>query len=95
MLSISPNTNTLYGLDLVLEKAQEMAENGTAWAEWIPRVFMLNPFASLITGYRDALFYGQFLAPAYWAVLVVESVVLLFVGYHVYHYFDRRVIKFL
>ena len=29
------------------------------------------------------------------SVLVVESVVLLFVGYRVYHYFDRRVIKFL
>jgi ABC-type polysaccharide/polyol phosphate export permease len=56
---------------------------------------MLNPFAGLITGYRDAFFYGRFLAPAHWATLGVESFLILFAGYSFYKYLDRRVIKFL
>ena len=40
---------TLYGIDLVHEQARKLTADGVAFAEWIPRAYMLNPFASLIT----------------------------------------------
>jgi ABC-2 type transport system permease protein len=56
---------------------------------------MLNPFAILIEGYRQAIFYGDFLALHHWVVLALESVVLFAIGQRIYRYYDRRVIKFL
>lgn len=83
---------TLYGVDLVRERAAQLQE---PWSSWIPTLFMLNPFAILIEGYRRAIFYGDFLAAPHWAVLAVESVVLFAIGQRIYRYYDRRVIKFL
>jgi ABC-2 type transport system permease protein len=82
---------TLYGIDLV----QERFAGAGAAGEWIARLYLANPFAGLITGYREAFFYGRFLEPSLWALLVVQSVLVLLLGYQVYQYFDRRVIKFL
>ena len=56
---------------------------------------MLNPFAILIEGYRQAIFYGGLLEGRYWAVLAVESALLFAWAQRVYRYYDRRVIKFL
>ena len=86
---------TLYGVDLVRETARQAAEQGSTFASWIPALYMLNPFAGLIAGYRDALFYGRFLEPSHWGLLVVQCAVVLFAGYRCYLYLDRRVIKFL
>lgn len=83
---------TLYGVDLVRERA---AAIDAPWATWLPALYMLNPFAILIEGYRRAVFYGDFLAAPYWAVLLAESAVLFAVGQRIYRYYDRRVIKFL
>jgi ABC-type polysaccharide/polyol phosphate export permease len=83
---------TLYGVDLVRARAGELQE---PWSSWIPTLFMLNPFAILIEGYRRAIFYGDFLAAPHWAVLAVASVVLFAIGQRIYRYYDRRVIKFL
>lgn len=85
---------TLYGVDMVAERFTKTDWAGP-WAEWIPTLYMLNPFAILFTGYREALFYGRFLEPHWWALLIFESAVLLVGGYLIYQYFDRRVIKFL
>jgi ABC-type polysaccharide/polyol phosphate export permease len=83
---------TLYGVDLVRERATQLEE---PWASWVPTLFMLNPFAILIEGYRRAILYGDFLAAPHWAVLAVESLVLFAIGQRIYRYYDRRVIKFL
>ena len=56
---------------------------------------MLNPFAILIEGYRQAIFYGDFLDAVHWVVLAVESLLLFAIGQRIYRYYDRRVIKFL
>ncbi len=84
---------TLYGLDLVKERFS--GGHLGALGDLIPRIYMLNPFAVLITGYRDAIFYGRFLEPHYWALVGAEGLVILLAGYQIYQYFDRRVIKFL
>lgn len=86
---------TLYGVDLVAERFLSGALADRAWAQWIPTLYMTNPFAILFTGYREALFYGRVMEGQWWALLTLESLVLLFAGYRLYQYFDRRVIKFL
>ncbi len=86
---------TLYGVDLVAQRFTKGALGQYAWSEWIPTLYMLNPFAILFTGYRDALFYGQIIELRSWALLGAESFVVLLLGYRLYQYFDRRVIKFL
>lgn len=83
---------TLYGFDLVQER---FASASFAGAEWVPRLYLLNPLAVLITGYRDAIFYGRFMAPGFWLLLGAEALLILVAGYKIYQYFDRRVIKFL
>ena len=83
---------TLYGVDLIYERAAHLRE---PWGSWLPTLYMLNPFAILIEGYRRAIFYGDFLAPRHWVVLALESVVLFAIGQRIYRYYDRRVIKFL
>jgi ABC-type polysaccharide/polyol phosphate export permease len=83
---------TLYGVDLIYERAAHLRE---PWGSWLPTIYMLNPFAILIEGYRQAIFYGDFLALHHWVVLALESVVLFAIGQRIYRYYDRRVIKFL
>jgi ABC-type polysaccharide/polyol phosphate export permease len=93
---------SLFGLDLIREWISKL---GPAAAErsWLPAnlpdivfgIYMLNPFAILITGYRDAIFYGRWLEGGYWLILVVEAVVFLYFGYRIFQHYDRRVIKFL
>jgi ABC-type polysaccharide/polyol phosphate export permease len=83
---------TLYGLDLIYERAAHLHK---PFGTWLPALYMLNPFAILIEGYRRAIFYGDFLAPHHWAVLTVECLVFFVVGQRIYRYYDRRVIKFL
>jgi ABC-type polysaccharide/polyol phosphate export permease len=56
---------------------------------------MMNPLAILFTGYREAIFYGRFLAGEHWVVLTVSSLIVFAIGYRVFQHFDRRVIKFL
>jgi len=85
-------TPTLYGVDLVRERAARL---DAPWNEWLPTLYMLNPFAILIEGYRQAIFYGGFLGGPAWLVLFTEALLLFAVGQRVYRYYDRRVIKFL
>ena len=82
----------LYGVDLVRERTAQLA---APWDQWVPALYMLNPFAILIEGYRQAIFYGGFLDAFHWGVLLVESALLFCVGQRIYRYYDRRVIKFL
>ena len=82
----------LYGIDLVKERAAKLA---APWDQWVPALYMLNPFAILIEGYRQAIFYGGFLDSFHWVVLYVEAGLLFLLGQRIYRYYDRRVIKFL
>ena len=83
----------LFGPDLVeATLSQRMPQ---PLAELAYGLFMLNPFALVMTGYRASVFYGQFLPMANWGVLVAEAAISLVIGYRVYQHHDRRVIKFL
>ena len=83
----------LYGADMVREKL--IAALGPAQAETVFYLYLLNPFAILITGYRHAVFYGTYMPPAWWAALFVHSIAALTIGYLVFQHYDRRVIKFI
>ena len=87
---ISPG---LFGIDLVSESLDKKV--AAPWNEVLYVAYMTNPFAILITGYRDSVLYGAFIPGHWWIILLIESLFLLWVGYRVYQYYDRRVIKFL
>jgi ABC-type polysaccharide/polyol phosphate export permease len=83
----------LYGSDMI---ERGMRNNfGEARGLIFYHLYMLNPFAVLITGYRDAMFYGRFMPPIFWLQLVLQASLFLWLGYRIYQHFDRRVIKFL
>lgn len=86
---------TLYGLDMVRERLGSGGLGEGPVGPWLATLYTLNPFVPLITGYRDAIFYGRFMEGPLWGILALSSVALLLVGYRVYQVFDRRVIKFL
>jgi ABC-type polysaccharide/polyol phosphate export permease len=83
----------LFGVDLVHDKL--VAAYGTSTGETLLDVYMLNPYAVLLQGYREAIFYGRFIPAMWWVMLAVEATVVLYIGYLVYQHYDRRVIKFL
>ena len=58
-------------------------------------LYMANPFAMIIGGYRHALFYGTYVPAAWWVALIGEAALVLFLGYKMFQYYDRRIIKFL
>jgi ABC-type polysaccharide/polyol phosphate export permease len=92
----------LFGIDMVKDALKRLDPKAAEIA-WLPEnlsailfsVYMLNPFAILITGYRNAIFYGQYLEGRYWLILAVEAVILFFIGYRIFQHYDRRVIKFI
>ena len=77
----------IYGIDLIVNRVG-------ADTFWI-KLYMLNPFAILFTGYRGCVFEPAWLGPGLWITLIVETVLCLVGGYLIYQHFDRRVIKFL
>jgi ABC-type polysaccharide/polyol phosphate export permease len=81
---------TLYGTDLVAERL-----GGEGLRAFVPSLYMLNPLAILIEGYRQAIFYGGFLEARHWVVLAAEAAALFALGQRIYRHYDRRVIKFL
>jgi len=97
---ISPG---LFGVDMVEEALKDKLGPKIAEVAWLPdalpsilfSIYMLNPFAILICGYRKAIFYGEYLEGQYWLTLVVEAVLLFLIGYRIFQYYDRRVIKFI
>lgn len=83
----------LYGVDVVQRAAIDRF--GPQWGEIVFVLYMLNPFAAIISGYRDAMFYGTFMDARMWIILLMETVVILIPGYLMYLHYDRRVVKFL
>ena len=77
----------IYGIDLIIDRVG-------ADSLWV-KLYMLNPFAILFTGYRGCVFDPAWLPPQAWAVLMLESLVCLIGGFLIYQHYDRRVIKFL
>jgi len=43
--------------------------------------FILNPMASIIAAYRDAIYYGRMIAPDFFLRTAITSVIILVVGY--------------
>ncbi len=86
-------TPGLYSAERV--QAALIARFGETTGERLFSVYMANPFAALVTGYRDALLYDRFLEARYWPALALSSLALLGIGWAVYQHYDRRVIKFL
>jgi len=87
---ISPS---LFGHELVRELLA--GRLSSAAAELAYRVYMLNPAALLLSGYRSSVFYGEWISPGSWAVLLIEAVLSVCIGILVYQHHDRRVIKFI
>jgi len=85
----------LYGVDMVRERLVEFTWSGLPIGEALYALYLANPFALLITGYRHAVFYGTFVPAWIWLALIAEAGILLLAGYRIYRHFDRRVIKFL
>jgi ABC-2 type transport system permease protein len=83
----------LFGLDLVHRELVARLGEAIGTAAW--SVYLLNPFALVIHGYRNAFFYGRFLDPAFWALLAGTSLGLLLLGYAVYRRHDDRLVKLL
>jgi ABC-2 type transport system permease protein len=83
----------LFGVDLVKDKLLAGFDAGTS--ELLFNVYMLNPFAVLMQGYRECVFYGRYIPWSWWATLAAEALVILYIGYRVFQHYDRRVIKFL
>lgn len=83
----------LYSIDSIREKLTKVV--AAPWADVLYGVYMANPFALLITGYRDAVLYGRFVPMHWWLVLLAEAALILWGGYRIYQHHDRRVIKFL
>ncbi|MDY7107668.1 MAG: ABC transporter permease [Planctomycetota bacterium] len=92
----------LFGIDMVRDALKRLDPKAAEIA-WLPEnlsailfsIYMLNPFAILITGYRNAIFYGQYLEWRYWLILLIEAVILSCIGYRIFQHYDRRVIKFI
>ena len=84
---------SLYGIDMVEDRLEKVV--GPPWADVGFAVYMANPFAVLISGYREAVLYGNLLPWHWWLILLVEAALVLWIGYLVFQHYDRRVIKFL
>jgi len=81
----------LFGLDLVRDELfTRLGPEAGAAALF---GYLLNPFAILFTGYRDAFFYGRFLPLEHWLLLAGSSLGLLAVGYGVYRRHDDELVK--
>ncbi len=83
----------LFGLDLVQNALT--GHFGETYGPPLFVLYMLNPFAIIISGYRDCVFYGEFLPISLWLTLAIEAAAFLVIGKLIYQHFDRRVIKFL
>lgn len=86
-------TPAVYGIDMVL--ASFTSQFGETLGKAAFSAYMLNPFAVIITGYRDCVFYGEFLDTWHWITLLIEAPLVLGIGYAIFRYYERRVIKFL
>jgi len=68
----------LYGVDLILQLTKEFPVVGT--------IMLLNPFATLFTGYRDVIYYGK---PPDWIALLILAAVSLVLLVVATWYFKR------
>lgn len=53
-------------------------------------VFILNPMASIISSYRDVLYYGRFIGPDFFLRTVVTAAAVLIAGYAVFERYAHR-----
>lgn len=83
----------LYGVDAIERKLASALS--APWHDVAYAAYMANPFAILITGYRDAVLYGTLLPAHWWPVLIAETTLAVWLGYSTFQHHDRRVIKFL
>ncbi|HJW83401.1 MAG TPA: ABC transporter permease [Anaerolineae bacterium] len=53
-------------------------------------LFILNPMASIISSYRDVLYWGRFIGPDFFLRTAVTAVGVLVIGYAVFDRYARR-----
>ena len=83
----------LYGIDAIERKLASAV--AAPWGDLLYTAYMANPFALLISGYREAVMFGAAVPWQWWLALTAESALVLWGGYRIYQHHDRRVIKFL
>ena len=83
----------LYGIDMIQRKLEVSVQ--APWSTLLYGAYMANPFALLISGYRNAVLYGAAVPWHWWLTLTAEASFVLWLGYRIYQHHDRRVIKFL
>jgi len=58
--------------------------------EHLQRIYLLNPMASFIVGYRDILFYSRIPTFSLFAGVFFMTMVTLTVGYYIFHRYEHR-----
>ena len=53
-------------------------------------LLILNPVASIISSYRDVLYWGRFIGPDFFLRTVVTAIGVLIIGYAVFDRYARR-----
>jgi lipopolysaccharide transport system permease protein len=53
-------------------------------------VYILNPMASIVATYRDILYYGRPIGWDFFLRTIVTAIIMLFIGYAVFHRLQRR-----
>lgn len=56
---------------------------------------MANPFSFRISGYRDAVLYGNWVPITERRLIVIEAIAALWGGFRILQHLDRRVIRLL
>ena len=79
-------TPIVYPIDVVPETAALL---GTS-LDLRRLVFIANPMASIISAYRDVLYYGRFIGPDFFLRTMVTAIGVLIVGYAVFDRYARR-----
>ena len=78
-------TPIFYPID-VLPRSREILGLTVDVRRWVR---ILNPMASLVAAYRDVLFYGRRVGTDFLARTAVTSIVVLIVGYAVFHRYSK------
>ena len=79
-------TPIFYTIETVPETAQLLG----ATLDLRRLLFILNPMASIISSYRDVLYWGRFIGPDFFLRTVVTAIGVLIVGYAVFDRYARR-----
>lgn len=76
-------------------RASMVSRLGESTGQLVFDVYMLNPFAIMMEGYRTIVLEGRFIAASDWTVLLIEAAVFALAGVWIYNRYDRRIVKYI